>query len=137
MFNTTFIVEERKKQIINELMEINETIRELNEQVSRLTNSKKFREMEYEMLDRTVDKGVVIGGTNNNATSRLLLEDAIKSIFNNAERDAIKLADIILQLESYGYRWSNYFTAYQKITGLDSLCNTSKKGYYQFIHQRI
>lgn len=134
MLNTNFIIEERKKQIINELQDVNQTISELRTQLARLENVRQFRESEYEMLDRTVDRGMIISSQRDNSTSRLLLEDAIKSIFKQHEHEVLKIGDLIDQLEGYGYRWSNYYTSINRLRSIKSLVKSNRRGYYLYIH---
>lgn len=62
----------------------------------------------------------------------LSLEEAILNIFINNDYANLRMKDIIKQLESYGYFWGTYLSAYAAIRIAGPLCRTGKYGEYEF-----
>jgi hypothetical protein len=86
------------------------------------------------MLQNIQDRGLAIG--DNNKVSRIHIEDALKRIFDKVGRP-MSVGEIFEQLESFGYIWSSYHTAYNKIVrDIGILESAGTRGYYQLIRNR-
>lgn len=131
MFSNNDIVEERKKQIHNELMDVEQSIQQCKATLEKLEYTRRFRLAEYEMLEKHVDRGQLIGH-HSNQIKRMHIEDAIRSIFDKAGKP-LKIGELIDQLELFGYMWSNYNSAYVAITTFDNVKFTGARGYYQYL----
>lgn len=131
MITSNQIIEERKKQIHNELYDIAEEIQKHKAALERLEYLRTFRLAEFDMLDRHVDRGQFIAHSSR-STKRMHIEDAIRSIFDGAGKP-LRIGDVIEQLERFGFLWSSYQSAYAAITNFDNVQFTGARGYYQYL----
>lgn len=131
MFANDGIVEERKKQINNELIDISNEIQMHTAALERLEYLRNFRLAEYNMLDRHIDRGQLIESSPR-SIKRMHIEDAIRAIFDGAGKP-LRVGDVIERLEKFGFMWSSYQSAYAAITNFDNVQFAGARGYYQYI----
>jgi hypothetical protein len=134
-FTTSEILRNRKQQIFNRTQEINERIYALQMEMQELERERHMLLAEHEILERVDEKALIIDTNKQRETqrvSRVMLEDAVRMIFDEAGRP-VRIGDLIDELEKYGYVWSKYQSAYARIKSLPFIEDTGARGYVQFV----
>jgi regulator of replication initiation timing len=138
------VLQNRKNELFNEITEVDKEIMEYNQKIEQLKRRKALRIAEHHILTDVTDRGIVLKSKQLNdiidesrptfainSRNRLHIEDVLKRIFENAGRP-LSIGEIISELESFGYIWSDYYKAYSSIRNIGVLERISR-GYYQFI----
>lgn len=126
---TQQIIEERQKELINEVQDLEQLIRNKQLELESLIQLRDRRIMEHDILDRVPRADMFSMREGEVTRSRLTFEDCLKLIFEHAGRP-VRMTELIDALETYNYKWSNYATAYNYITRTPHVENVAR-GYYQ------
>lgn len=120
MITADDVIRARQTEIFNRVQSIEHELRRLEQQKKQLENEKERLMMEYKILDSYHDRGI-LSVTTTTTTMRMetrdkiVIEDTIKKIFDNVGRP-MRMAEIINELEKFGYKWSRYETAYSYLS---------------------
>lgn len=131
MFTQQEVINERKKELFNEIQQI-------EVELERLKVLKERRHIEYKMLENIEDRSIIITTTEQRVEvrkgvgDRLFVEDILREIFDNVGRP-MKISEIIEMLKKYNKTWNSYHAAYQFVISTKMLEKTGKRGYYNII----
>lgn len=129
MYTYDELIHIRQNEIFNEIRDIEEEVLRLRTEIEKLEALKKRRLAEYDMLQHVNDKGLV---DNERKVSRLDFEAALRRIFDKAGRP-LAIGELIDRLEEFGYIYSNYHSAYNRLRSLGILEPTGARGYYNLL----
>lgn len=134
------VIKNRQAAIHNQVSDITSEINELEERIKELNLKREQLVVEYDLWD-TIDEHnyikVVQTTTTQVTTHRRLdskdkmkFDDCLKEIMLEAGRP-LAFNEILTRLETFGYKWATYYTAYSFITGRKLVKNAGQRGMYQ------
>lgn len=140
------VIKSRQSEIFNELSLMDVREKELIADLEALRMRRDQRRMEYDILGRVEERGMVRVTTSTTTTveatferhrpaDRLPFEDCLRLIMREAGRP-VRVGELISELEKYSYRWNKYVSAHNYVTGCGLLESAGKRGYYQLIRRR-
>lgn len=131
------VIRTRQNELVNEVFTIEEKIKELSEEIERLTILKEQRMMEHQLLEEVGERSILeeLSRTSGKKTNRLSFEDCLVQMYDKVGRP-LRMKDLIAELEKFGYVWSDYHKAYAYITSTPIVKSAGVRGYYQVVQTR-
>ena len=123
------LIQARQAEIFNEVQDIDAELLQLTARLEKLAALKERRIAEHNMLQNVKDRGLI---ANEHKSTRVDFETAIKRIFDKAGRP-MAIGELINELETFGYIFSKYNTAYMRLKSLGVLESTGARGYYNLL----
>lgn len=123
------IIRNRQAEIFGEIQDLDRDILQLTAAIEKAKSTKERRVAEYNMLQNINDRGLMDEGKK---VSRIDFEDAVKKIFEQAGRP-MSISQLISQLETFGYLYSNYQSAWYRLRSTKMLEHTGARGYYNLL----
>jgi predicted nuclease with TOPRIM domain len=138
------VIRERQAELIDRSNAFRARLEEIKAEAEHINREMAKIYLESQMLDAQQDRGVVITRTETftttiangkSPTDRLLFEDALRKVMDNAGRP-LRVGQIIEGLGGFGWQWSKYENARRLIAESDILEDAGKMGYYQLHRTR-
>lgn len=139
------VIKKRQGQLVDRSNALRMRLEEIKQEADAINREMSEIYLESQMLDAQQDRGVMITHTETftttimdrrkSPTDKLMFEDAVKKVFDNAGKP-LAVREIIAELESFGWQWSRYANARNHIANSELLESAGKKGYYQLHRPR-